>query len=131
MAFRWKDREGAVNQAAYQFLLMKKRTEEFVANMTPAEIEENRKFFNNPEWTPKVSMDKVHIECASLVLGVGSGFRDYFCLDPENISTRQWTQFCNDILREVDRREYNRKQLDFLNEMKENADARRSSQAGL
>ena len=113
--FKWRDRDGAVNQAAYQFIMCRENLKKHCAEMTQKEIDDYREIFNNPEWTPKPVVDeKTYVECASMVLGTGSKFQNYFCLDPENMKTRQWTRFLNDVKREVGRRDYNKRELALL-----------------
>jgi hypothetical protein len=116
--FKWKDRAGAVRQAVYHFIQKREDSIKRVAEMTQAEIDGHRKFFNNPTWTPKPCTDeKNYVECASLVLGTGSSYANYYCVDPENLGGRQWTQFLNDVKREVARRDENKRQIAFLEQM--------------
>lgn len=126
--FRWKDRDGAVNQAAYQFILSRENLIKFCAEMSQSEIEYYREVHNNPEWTPKPVVDeKTYIECASEVLGTGSRFQNYFCLDPENMKVRQWIQFLNDVKREVANRDSRKRELALLEQMTEKSSAKCSS----
>jgi len=117
MAFKWKDRDGAVNQAAYQFIESRKRVLEFINAMTPEEIAEQREAMGNPKWEPTFNERDTYLDCMDLVLGTGSKFKNYFCLDPESITTRQWTQFKNAVMKEVLNRDYRAKELRFLEEM--------------
>lgn len=116
--FKWKDRDGAVSQAAYQFIQSRERLEKHCAEMSQADIDYYREVFSNPEWTPRPVVDeKTYVECASMVLGTGSTFVNYYCLDPENMKTRQWTQFMNDVKREVSNRDSRKREIAMLEEM--------------
>jgi hypothetical protein len=121
MSFKWKDRDGAVNQAAYQLIKAQENLQGHVTEMTQEDIEYYRGIFNNPDWTPKVAPvdEKTYVEYASLVLGSEGRFQNYFCTDPENMKVRQWVQFLNDVKREVANRGSRKRDLAFLQEMTE------------
>lgn len=116
--FHWKDRDGAVNQAAYQYIKSRNWVEGNLVELTAEEIEERKHFFE-PGQVVKFNERDSLLTVMDMVLGTGTTFKNYFCIDPESITTRQWTQFKNDVEREIDSRDYNKKQLAFLTQMSE------------
>jgi hypothetical protein len=128
MSFRWKDRNGAVNQAAYQFILGRENLEKYCAKMPQSEINYYRNIFNNPNWVPKPVVDeRMYIEGASFVLGASPKFKDYYCLNHEKMTARQWTQFLGDVKREVASRDYMKRELARLKQMLEKNSAKCNS----
>jgi hypothetical protein len=124
--FKWKDRVGAVNQAAYQYIKSRNWVNGNMAELTAEEIEERSRCFE-PGQVVKFDERDTLLSVMDTVLGTGSRFKNYFCLDPESIKLRQWTQFKNDVEREIARRDYNKKQLAFLTQMLETNNASSSS----
>jgi hypothetical protein len=118
LMFRWKDREGAVNQAAYQYIKSRNWVEGNLAELTADEIEARAQMYE-PGQVVVLNQRDTLLTVMALVLGTETKFNGYFCLDPESITTRQWTQFKNDVEREIDSRDYNKKQLAFLTQMSE------------
>jgi hypothetical protein len=103
--FRWKDRNGAVGQAAYQFRLARKNVQDLIDQMTPDEVEQQKKDFGPDH--PKFNAEGQLVDVLAFVLGSEDAkFYGYFCTGPNSISTRQWTQFKNDVEREIQRRDH-------------------------
>jgi hypothetical protein len=126
--FKWRDREGAVNQAAYEFIQGRESLEKFCAEMPQKDIEYYRNIFNNPNWLPKPVVDeRMYIEGASFVLGASPKFKDRFCLDHGSMPARQWTKFLGDVKREVASRDYMKRELAQLKQMLEKNSAKCSS----
>ena len=103
-SFKWKDREGAMHQAAYQYRLSREYVENMIREMTPKQIEEEKKFFG-PGYEPKLNVEGTLQSCLEVVLGTGSKFQNYYCVNPENMSSRQYTQFKNDVRNEIRHRD--------------------------
>jgi hypothetical protein len=84
MAFKWKDRENAVSQAAYQFIKFRNWVQG--VELTAEESKEREQVcgdFWAAGQTITFDEQKTMLCVVDEVLGTGTKFKSYFCLDPE------------------------------------------------
>jgi hypothetical protein len=107
MPFKWKDRDGAVNQAAYQFRKSRENVLEHISKMTPEEIAREKEFFGAGH-VIRFDDEGTLAHTVEDVLGIDerSRFKDAFCTTAKWISPRQRNLFLFDVRGEIARRDH-------------------------
>lgn len=64
--------------------------------MTQDDRERERRFFGSG-WVPRLNVEGTLQDVCELVLGTGTRYQDYYCQNPESMTSRQYTQFREDV----------------------------------